>query len=411
MGRINRRSDRIHDTSAGSSSRDANPSASTPPGPRLGPEPRGPRGAGAPPLRRAPPRTHTRTGATPYAWPAPNQYIVDQHLRGIKTRDDVDRVTGSMLGRSGWRDAIVLLDALSQAGLVPNARHYNDAMTVCRKANQPDEALRLFDEMQQQGVRPDIASYSCAIYSAADAAQPRDPLALYQQMTARSIQPDARCQTDLIVALSKLGRFDEALQVFDGMSGPNLAAFVCAPALAACAGSGRADKAMEIYRRVQAQNAKQDLLPKIQLEAAAYSFLIAACMKGGKKTIVPQLLADAVASGTFKESLGLKELTHKGASELDFHDAAILTHHPAPGTKPIMSKEMAKALLEHHWDTGHIRPDTEFIVGKGEGVICETVTQWLGARGWACEKLPNNPGRLRVTGTDAAAPAGSTSAS
>ena len=150
---------------------------------------------------------------------AANWIICERYRKGQVGRDDVLRMTTSVINRnkSGWAEALSCLKQMGLVGVQPNVIVYNAAISACEKGERPDEALKLLDEMKTAGVKPDVITYSAAISACEKGRRTDEALKLLAEMKAAGVMPDVITYNAAISACEKGGRTDEALKLLAEM--------------------------------------------------------------------------------------------------------------------------------------------------------------------------------------------------
>eukprot|EP00897_Mesotaenium_endlicherianum_P010456 jgi/Mesen1/9439/ME000062S08915 len=185
--------------------------------------------------------------------------------------------------------AFLIKEDMEAAGVAPDVVTYTSLMGLVTKcspfrgratpAQRLSRVLALFQEMQQgRGLQPDAVTFNTLMYAAAQASLPGKVLEIYGQMVAGGVSPNQFTFSILLEAVGQGGRLKAALEVFNEMKAagvpPQTSTYNCL--IDACAVSPQPDaqKAWSLYEEMLAD-------PSTQPNADTLTSLVTACSKGG----------------------------------------------------------------------------------------------------------------------------------
>ncbi|KAF8400639.1 hypothetical protein HHK36_013938 [Tetracentron sinense] len=110
-----------------------------------------------------------------------------------------------------------VLDRMRRYSLVPNVFTYNCIIKLLCKKAMVDDAYLLVDEMLERGVSPDLWSYNAIQAVHCDNCEVNKALMLISMMKRDSCMPDRHTYNMVLKMLIRVGRFDRAMNVWEGM--------------------------------------------------------------------------------------------------------------------------------------------------------------------------------------------------
>ncbi|XP_002964793.2 pentatricopeptide repeat-containing protein DOT4, chloroplastic [Selaginella moellendorffii] len=126
------------------------------------------------------------------------------------------------------------------------------------QAGQCREAVVLFREMDLDGITGDNITFVSAIGAFQDLGDPRQCRAIHECAAQAGVESDCLVQTALLNMYSQCGFAEEALQVFGEMAERDRVAW--SSTIAACARHGYGRQAMELFRRMELEGIKPDIV-------------------------------------------------------------------------------------------------------------------------------------------------------
>ncbi|KAF5726922.1 pentatricopeptide repeat-containing protein [Tripterygium wilfordii] len=110
-----------------------------------------------------------------------------------------------------------VLDSMRRYNLVPNVFTYNCIIKKLCKNDKVDEAYQLLDEMIERQVKPDTWSYNAIQAHHCDRSEVNGALRLISRMEKENCMPDRHTYNMVLKLLVRVGRFDRATEVWEGM--------------------------------------------------------------------------------------------------------------------------------------------------------------------------------------------------
>jgi pentatricopeptide repeat domain-containing protein 1 len=115
-------------------------------------------------------------------------------------------------------------------GVPPNVVTYNSLIAACGKCGRPNEAIALFSAMKDVGLVPDVITFS-ALISACDASQLDEALEVYDEMKTCGVALDAQAYNAVISVCLMSGSADRAVTVFREMQAAGVRSCLCSSLL------------------------------------------------------------------------------------------------------------------------------------------------------------------------------------
>lgn len=113
--------------------------------------------------------------------------------------------------------ALRVLDTMRRNNLVPNVYTYNIIIKKLCKDEKVEEAYQLLDEMIEKGVKPDLWSYNTIAAFHCDRCEVNKALRLITRMDKDCCLPDRHTYNMVLKMLIRVGRFDRAMGIWEGM--------------------------------------------------------------------------------------------------------------------------------------------------------------------------------------------------
>lgn len=283
------------------------------------------------------------------------------------------KATATALEKCNCEQAFQCMDTLRRIGVPPDVNVYNTLIAACKRAGNTSSALQLLDEMKKGNVRPNTCTYNTLISACGKAGLPSAALSLLAEMKMTGVPRDTRTYNTAISGCAAHGLIDTAIELFSiDMSTEGLPRDVVTYNSLILA-------YMKCNRRQDAEHVLKAMKENgIQPNGITYNILISGRVAANEMAEALALLQSAVEDGTYKPSLGLRE----DDTILDFHVNVVCVRPADSAHHPAVAAEVAKALLEHHFNAGRIKPGLCVVVGRhGDGTIRNEITKYLDERG------------------------------
>ncbi|CAM9351825.1 unnamed protein product, partial [Discosporangium mesarthrocarpum] len=214
---------------------------------------------------------------------------------------------GDAPGFKGWQRATELL-RMMKSGSTPGGMKlpppcdltYAQAISVCGRCNQPDEALRLLWEMQEEGLRASLQVYLAAMgaLKAAGPSRARDVLRLFEDMRAIEVRRDTAAYQAAAEACAALGAWEQGMEILSQMHRQRVkpTTKVYNALILACARAGR------WYRCTRLLGAMGRYGDTDRADLLSYRYTIAAVGVAGEFRVAMGILRDMVAAGLRPEA-------------------------------------------------------------------------------------------------------------
>uniref|UniRef100_A0A0E0M0L0 Pentacotripeptide-repeat region of PRORP domain-containing protein n=1 Tax=Oryza punctata TaxID=4537 RepID=A0A0E0M0L0_ORYPU len=115
------------------------------------------------------------------------------------------------------RAALRVLDRMHTHALTPNLFTYNAFIRLLCDLGEIDEAYNILDEITTQGEKPDVWSYNTLLNAHCKLKEVNKALRLISRMDKELCPPDRHSYNMLLKMLIGVGRFDTAIDVWEGM--------------------------------------------------------------------------------------------------------------------------------------------------------------------------------------------------
>ncbi|MQL98853.1 hypothetical protein Taro_031568 [Colocasia esculenta] len=146
------------------------------------------------------------------------QFYGEMKLVGCKPDAVTLTVLIDSLGKAGQiMEANDVMSEMLDSGVRPTLRTYSALICGYAKARMLVEAEQMFDHMLQSGIQPDNLAYSVMLDILLKAGNVRKMMVLYRDMVRSGFKPDRSLYMDIIVALKKCNKDDNAEEVVKDM--------------------------------------------------------------------------------------------------------------------------------------------------------------------------------------------------
>lgn len=168
-------------------------------------------------------------------------------------------VKGDIAGASRW-----LLE-MRRLSLETSVATYTCVIDACAKAGNADAAEQWLQDMLSDGVQPNVVTYCAVIDACAKAGNLQRAEQMHERMVDAGIEPNAHSFTAVINACSKQagpesGKMAERWLDKSLKMGVVCDAAIFSSAIDACGKSGDAERAMRVFRRMQAAGHKPTII-------------------------------------------------------------------------------------------------------------------------------------------------------
>lgn len=202
--------------------------------------------------------------------------------------------------RGAAKDAERWLQAMVSRGLEVNVTTYTAVIDACAKSGDVERAEFWFIRMTENGVQPNAVTFSAMIDSCAKAGKLARAEHWYEKMLERGVPPNAHSLSAVINACAKQsgpGQAEAAERWLDRgeQAGVQSDVVLYTTVIDACGKAGDVERALRVFRRMQAQGLK----PQIY----TYSALAGAFAHKGDwvqvETFAEEMVADGIAANEF----------------------------------------------------------------------------------------------------------------
>ncbi|CAM9754448.1 unnamed protein product [Scytosiphon promiscuus] len=178
------------------------------------------------------------------------------------------------------QEAVALLREMRREGRHPDLISYNTTISACVKGREWQTALAILREMQrteESGVVPDVYSYGSVITACSTAGKVKLAVAVFDEMREAGVSPDAFTFNSLATAYAKGGRWREALATLAEMSALGLVgdSVSYTAAIRACGRAGECDRALSLLQQVMPERG-------LRPDGNAFAAAISACGIAGR---------------------------------------------------------------------------------------------------------------------------------
>ena len=118
--------------------------------------------------------------------------------------------------QGAWQQVILLLHAMEQGSIRPNAICYTAAIKACEKGGEWEAALAIYQKAQGLDGKDELLC-DAALRACQQGMQWRVALDLVFGMSSMQLKPDALCFTAVISACTRASEWESVLQIIEGM--------------------------------------------------------------------------------------------------------------------------------------------------------------------------------------------------
>lgn len=101
--------------------------------------------------------------------------------------------------------------------IAPSRSSYNNLINACGSSGQWFKALEICKRMTDNGVGPDLMTYNIILSAFKSGGQPRHAVAYYDHLISKKVPLDRYSHNIILNCLTKLGRFEDAINLFKEM--------------------------------------------------------------------------------------------------------------------------------------------------------------------------------------------------
>ena len=190
----------------------------------------------------------------------------------------------------GYKQALMYLDRMLEAGIAPNQIVFTSAMEACAEAGQYKEALAVMDRMSNSGMKPDITMVNAAIKACSLAGAMGEAEGLATSLREFGSM-DLFTYHTLMMGHTKLGRHQRVLQLYDEAieSSAKLDGGIYSLAMLSALNCGMYQLVPRIANRARSEH--------VALTEASYTILIQALAEAGGSEQAVQCLDQMAAEG------------------------------------------------------------------------------------------------------------------